>query len=466
MRAGVTTMAMARGLTSWSGQPDAQRLEVVREEPAATRAGRRRRIQEPASSEVAERFALLEQAPIFYTLPDPTLRALARRMRPISLAAGEIAVQQGEDTSSIMFILSGHCQVRLEGPEPSSVAVALLSTAAFFVELAVLDEVPAQHTVVALDDCHLLAIDRTALYAVFGQDAPVLSQLVDLGAQRAASYAGIAAQVGWSRTVGSCQVTAFYSPKGGSGRTTLALNVAGALAQRYPGQVLLLDLAFPFTQAALLANLVPVSSLAKMADAAPEVADELLLSAVLLHPGNLMVLLGCIRPEEADLITPEVINRTLETDRRTFRYVVIDLGVAMTEGGLAVFDDADRMLLVVPPELAAVKAAQDSRSIFTRVLGFSPEQIDVILNARSPRAAISKSAVERRMGAHIAVEVAYDGSKPEEAALSGQILSMSDKTSEISRGAARIADLLEAARIDGPAGAAPAAAPVVERSRP
>ena len=70
------------------------------------------------------------------------------------------------------------------------------------------------------------------------------------------------------------------------------------------------------------------------------------------------------------------------------------------------------------------------------------------------------------MGAHIAVEVAYDGSKPEEAALSGQILSMSDKTSEISRGAARIADLLEAARIDGPAGAAPAAAPVVERSRP
>ena len=90
----------------------------------------------------------------------------------------------------------------------------------------------------------------------------------------------------------------------------------------------------------------------------------------------------------------------------------------------------------------------------------------MILNARSPRAAISKSAVERRMGAHIAVEVAYDGSKPEEAALSGQILSMSDKTSEISRGAARIADLLEAARIDGPAGAAPAAAPVVERSRP
>ena len=142
--------------------------------------------------------------------------------------------------------------------------------------------------------------------------------------------------------------------------------------------MLLLDLAFPFTQAALLANLVPVSSLAKMADAAPEVADELLLSAVLLHPGNLMVLLGCIRPEEADLITPEVINRTMEILRRTFRYVVIDLGVAMTEVGLAVFDDADRILLVVPPELAAVKAAQDSRSIFTRVLGFSPEQIDVI----------------------------------------------------------------------------------------
>jgi MinD-like ATPase involved in chromosome partitioning or flagellar assembly len=466
MRAGVTTMAMPRALTSWSGEPGAQRLEVVREEPAVTRAGRRRRIPEPASSEVAERFALLEQSPIFYTLPDPTLRALARRMRPISLAAGEIAIQQGEDASSILFIQSGHCQVRLEGPEPHSVAVALLSTADFFGELAVLDEVPAQHTVVALDDCQLLAIDRTGLYAVFGHDAAVLSQLADLGAQRATGYAGIAAQLGWSRTVGSCQVTAFYSPKGGSGRTTLALNVAGALAQRHPGQVLLLDLSFPFTQAALLANLVPVSSLAKLADAAPEVADELLLSAVLFHPGNLMVLLGCIRPEEADLITPDVINRTMEILRRTFRYVVVDLGVAMTDVGLAVFDDADRVLLVVPPELAAVKAAQDSRAIFTRVLGFSPDQIDVILNVRSPRTAISKNAVERRMGAQIAVEVGYDGSKPEEAALSGQILSLSDKASEVSRGAARIADLLEAVRNDGPAGGTAPKAPVSERAEP
>jgi len=460
-------MAMTRGLLiPWSGEPSAQRLAVVRQEATATRAARRRRIQEPASSDVAERFALLEQSPIFYTLPDRTLRALARRMRPIILSPGDIAVRQGEETSSMFFIQAGHCQIRLEATEPHSVAVALLSAADFFGELAVLDEVPAQHTAVAVDDCHLLAIDRTAIHSVLGQEDSLLSELARLWEQRAAGYAGIAAQLGWSRTVGSSQVIAFYSPKGGSGRTTLALNVAGALARRHPGQVLLLDLSLPFTQAALLSNLVPVSSMAKMVEASPEVADELLMSAVLFHPGNLMVLLGCIRPEEADLITPDVVNRTMEILRRTFRYVVVDLGVAMTEVVLAVFDEADRILLVVPPELAAVKAAQDSRSIFTKVLGFSPDQIDVILNARSPRTAISKSAVERRMSARVAVEVAYDGSKPEEAALSGQILSLADKASEVSRGAVRIADLLEAAMDGEPGGPATIRTAGVERSEP
>jgi Flp pilus assembly CpaE family ATPase len=400
-------------------------------------------MQEALPSEVAERFALLERAPLFYTLPDRTLRALARRMRSITLSPGQVAVRQGEESSSIFFIQAGHCQLRLEGPAPHSVAVAILSTPDFFGELAVLNDVTAQHSVVALDECQLLAIDRTAIYAVLGPDASALSDLARLGSQRAAGYAGIASQLGWSRTEREGRVVAFYSPKGGSGRTTLALNVAGALAKRHPGQVLLLDLSFPFTQAALLANLVPVSSLASVAGASPEVAEELLLSAVLFHPGSLMVLPGCVRPEEADLVTADVIAWTMKILRRTFRYVVVDLGLAMTEAVLAVFDEADRILLVVPPELAAVKAAQDSNSIFTKVLGFSPERVSLILNSRTPRAAVSKSALERRLNAPIAVEVGYDGTKPEEAALSGQILSLSEKSSEVSRGARRIVDLLE-----------------------
>jgi hypothetical protein len=41
------------------------------------------------------------------------------------------------------------------------------------------------------------------------------------------------------------------------------------------------------------------------------------------------------------------------------------------------------------------------------------------------------------------VEVSFDGAKPEQAALSGEILSLTDPRSEITRGAQALADILE-----------------------
>ena len=59
-----------------------------------------------------------------------------------------------------------------------------------------------------------------------------------------------------------------YSPKGGAGRTTMAVNVAAALSKQFPGEVLLVDLALPYNHTALLSNLVPTGCLA-LASQAP-----------------------------------------------------------------------------------------------------------------------------------------------------------------------------------------------------
>ncbi len=409
--------------------------------PVEPKPARRQRFQEPAPSELAARFDLLEQAAVFYMLPERVLRALARRMRPLTAHAGDVIVRQGEQGSALFFVQHGHCQVRLEGPG-HAVAVATLGRADFFGWPAVMDQ-PAAETVVALDDCELLVLDATAALNVLGAEPGAVQELDSLNGQRAAGYAGIAAQLGWGRPAAESVTVAVYSPKGGSGRTTLALNVAGALARRHPGDVLLLDISFPFTQAALLAGLAPVSSLAKVADAPPQMAEELLLSAVLFHPASLMVLPGCIRPEEADLVTPEVIGRAMEVLKRTFRYVIVDLGVAMDDLTLAVLDQAQHVLLVTPPELAALKAARDAHDILTGVLGYAGENISVVLNSRMPRSSIRREAVERRLSSQIAVEVGYDGSRPDDAALEGAILSLGDRPSEIAKGSRAIADLLE-----------------------
>lgn len=409
---------------------------------------KRQRFHEPPPSELAERYRLLEQAAVFYTLPERLLRAVARRMRVLTVERGEVVVRQGEPTSAVFFIVEGHCQVRLERGPGRAVAVAMLGRADFF-GWSWLKDAPAAETVIALDRCRLLVLDSTAAQAVLAPESDALQRLEALADQQAAGYAGIAGQLGWGRPGGHGMTVAVYSPKGGCGRTTLALNVAGALAKRHPGDVLLLDLSFPFTQAALLAGLTPVSSLAKVADSPEELTEELLLSAVLFHPASLMILPGCIRPEEADLVTPELVARALDILTRTFRYVVVDVVPAINDIALAVLDQTQHVLLVTPPELAALKATQDAHKILTGVLGFAPQSISLVMNSRTPKSPIKRDVVERRLGSGVDVEIGYDGSRADEAALEGSILALIDRPSEIARAARAIADLLEAKRADG-----------------
>ena len=66
-----------------------------------------------------------------------------------------------------------------------------------------------------------------------------------------------------------------------------------------------------------------------------------------------------------------------------------------------------------------------------------------MLNYRGPRAAVTRHAVERMLERAVDVEVAFDGSKPDEAAVAGQILTLTNPRSEITRGVDMLASMLE-----------------------
>src|SRR5204863_192307 len=127
-----------------------------------------------------------------------------------------------------------------------------------------------------------------------------------------------------------------------------------------PGVVLLLDLDFPYSHSALLAGLVPTSCLARTASVPQESFEDVLLSTVLYDSGGPMILPGALRPEEADEVTPELVNKAIATLRKTFRYIVVDLGVTITDSTLALFDLTQHVVLIAAPQLSAVKSAADA----------------------------------------------------------------------------------------------------------
>src|SRR5713101_7758880 len=371
----------------------------------------------PAFHAMLERVEVLERAPVFFTLPESTIRNLARRVRQIMIAAGGAIVYQGEPGDTIFFIEAGRCRVIVERP-PNAVTVAVLGPGDFFGETACMLGHDQQASVIAETDCRLVALDKQSMTSVIGRDTAFLDELRRLANQRYRTFADTAVQAAWGMLLGEATVVGLYSPKGGSGGTCLALNLVGCLSRSNPGQVVLLDLDFPYSHAALLAGLVPTSCLARMAATPPEAF------------------------EESDDVTPDLIARAVTVLRKTFRYVVVDMGIAIDDSTLAVLDLTQHVIVITAPELSAVKSAADAIDIL-RKLGTPDDRLTVVLNNRSAKPAVMKTAVERTLKRSIDVEVAFDGAKPDEAALTGTILSLTDHRSEITRGARTLADILE-----------------------
>src|SRR5438874_11346412 len=111
---------------------------------------------------------------------------------------------------------------------------------------------------------------------------------------------------------------------------------------------------FPTRRSSDLANLVPTNSLALHEGAADDELEEMLLSACIHHPVGMMVLPGALRVEQSELITPVLVQRALDALMHTFSYLVVDLGVAMSEAALTVLERASQIVLIVTPELTAM----------------------------------------------------------------------------------------------------------------
>ena len=406
--------------------------------------------RKPSVHEVIRRIAILERAPVFFALPDRALRALARRVRRISIRAGETIVYQGEPGDTIFFIEQGACRVVIEHA-PAEVAVAMLGEGDLFGEAACILVRPQQASVHAQSDCTLVALDRSSLFAVLGRDRDFIDELTTFARQRVETFAAMESRAGWGAVHGEGSVIAMYAPRGGAGATCFSLNLVGSLATRHPGQVILLDLDLPYAHAALLAGLVPASCLARVADASPDAFEEQLLSAILYHPDGPMILAGALRPEEADAITADLLTRALAVLRRTFRYIVVDLAPAVSEPVLAALDAAEQVVVVTAPDLSSVKSAADALDILVE-LGVPDGRLAVLLNHRSSNAAVERATVERLLRRRVDVEAAFDGPRPDIAALKGEILSLTTQRSEIAKAAVALADLLEtrsSARIGG-----------------
>jgi pilus assembly protein CpaE len=152
------------------------------------------------------------------------------------------------------------------------------------------------------------------------------------------------------------RVAAFLSNKGGIGKSTLAVNVACALARRHPDEVLLIDTSLQIGTCAMMLDMKPATSIVDAIRERDRLDKTLLRHLTLRHGSGLRLLAAPADALEASEVNDEAIARIVNLARRSFEYVIIDTFPILDSVLMTILDVADLDFVVVQGMAPAVAA--------------------------------------------------------------------------------------------------------------
>jgi pilus assembly protein CpaE len=201
---------------------------------------------------------------------------------------------------------------------------------------------------------------------------------------------------------------AVFSPKGGVGTTTIAVNLAVVMGQRRPDEVLLIDLDLQFGAVGVHLDLSPRQTLVDLIRDETALGDsELVRGYSTRHDSGLRVLPAAASPEQGELVTEPLLGRLLRTVGSAYSYVIADAGSYLDERALEVLEWADAVMLPFGPEIPALKAVHSLMDYLTTTSNVASKSIYVLNNAFA-RQALRMRDIELALGTKVAVELPYD----------------------------------------------------------
>lgn len=205
------------------------------------------------------------------------------------------------------------------------------------------------------------------------------------------------------------RVIVVFSPKGGVGTTTVAVNVAVGLAQRFPDQVVIADLDLQFGQVATHLNIAGRLSIADLARDDVALRDPGTLRTYTDHHGSgLAVLAAPATPDGGSAVTEPMVRQLLDTAGRAYQYVVVDAGSGLDARSEAIIRQATDVLIVVTPEFPALKAVHALRELLT-ASGVDLSETSFVLNQIFSREILRLRDIEDALETKIALTIPYDG---------------------------------------------------------
>lgn len=193
------------------------------------------------------------------------------------------------------------------------------------------------------------------------------------------------------------KVIVVLSPKGGSGKTMLASNLAVALAATNTGEAALVDLDCVFGDVASVLGLVPEHNVAQLASLPSFDSTTLKVFLTRHEQSGLHILAGSGSPEEGELVTEKLSAQVLEMLARDFAYVIVDTAAGLDERALAAIDQATDIVFLASLDVTSIRNLAKEINTLDRLDVRAPNR-HFVLNRADARVGLEISDVEAAIG--------------------------------------------------------------------
>ncbi len=192
------------------------------------------------------------------------------------------------------------------------------------------------------------------------------------------------------------KVITVFSTKGGVGKTTIASNLAVCIARSTKKKVALLDLDLQFGDIAIMLNVSVKNTISDLIKEINQLDSSLMEEYLVTHFSGVKVLPAPIKPEYAEYITGNHVEKIINALRESYHYIIIDTSANFHETVLTSLDMSDRILLVSTLDLPTIKNVKAGLDVM-ETLHYPKDKINIVLNKASEQYGIKYKDFENTL---------------------------------------------------------------------
>jgi pilus assembly protein CpaE len=243
------------------------------------------------------------------------------------------------------------------------------------------------------------------------------------------------------------KIIMFYSPKGGTGCTTLAVNLAVAL-KNDETQVVIVDANLQFGDVAIFLNEQGKNTIIDLAPRAEELDPEIVENVMIKHAlSGVQILASPSRPEHGEKVSPDQFTKVLRYLRQMYAYVVVDTSSYLNDITLAVLDVADVIALVTTQDIPSIKNDRLFLDLLT-TMGIPVDKIAFVMNKFDKRIAITPEKIGENLKQEVMAVIPLDERTVIPAVNRGVPFMIDNKTQPAARGIYTLAEAMRARLIN------------------